>query len=30
MTLYEFITLEQADFDTFDTVYDTCVTVCEP
>lgn len=30
MTLYEFITLEQADFDTFDTVFDTCVTVCEP
>lgn len=30
MTLYEFITLEKADFDTFDTVYDTCVTVCEP
>lgn len=30
MTLYDFITKEQADFDTYDTVYDVCVTVCEP
>lgn len=30
MTLYEFIKMEQADFDTFDTVFDICVTVCEP
>ena len=30
MTLYEFITTEHADFDTYDTVFDTCVTVCEP
>ena len=30
MTLYEFITQEQGDFDTYDTVFDVCVTVCEP
>ena len=30
MTLYEFITMEHADFDTYDTEFDTCVTVCEP
>lgn len=30
MTLYDFIAKEQADFDTFDTEYDVCVTVCEP
>lgn len=30
MTLYEFITKEQGDFDTYDTVFDVCVTVCEP
>jgi len=30
MTLYDFIMQEHADFDTYDTVFDTCVTVCEP
>ena len=30
MTLYDFIMQEQADFDTYDTEFDTCVTVCEP
>lgn len=30
MTLYEFLRLEKSDFDTYDTVYDVCVTVCEP
>ena len=30
MTLYEFITMEHTDFDTYDTEFDICVTVCEP
>ena len=30
MTLYDFILQEQGDFDTYDTVFDVCVTVCEP
>lgn len=30
MTLYELLKLEQYDFDTFDTVFDICVTVCDP
>ena len=30
MKLYDFIALEKADFDTYDTVFDVCVTVCEP
>ena len=30
MTLYDFIMQEHADFDTYDTEFDTCVTVCEP
>ncbi len=30
MNLYDFLTLEKADFDTYDTVFDVCVTVCEP
>lgn len=30
MTLFDFIVKEQADFDTYDTEYDMCVTVCEP
>lgn len=30
MNLYDFLTKEQGDFDTYDTVFDVCVTVCEP
>ena len=30
MTLYELLKMEQCDFDTFDTVFDICVTVCDP
>ena len=30
MNLYDFLMLEKADFDTYDTVFDICVTVCEP
>ncbi len=30
MNLYDFLMLEKADFDTYDTVFDVCVTVCEP
>ena len=30
MTLYEFLKLEKADFDTYDTVFDIEVTVCCP
>lgn len=30
MTLYVFIVNEKADFDTYDDIYDICVTVCEP
>ncbi|WP_295094602.1 hypothetical protein [Ruminococcus sp.] len=30
MKLYDFITQEKTDFDTYDTVFDVCVTVCEP
>ena len=30
MTLYDFVLQEQGDFDTYDTVFDVCVTVCEP
>ncbi len=30
MNLYDFLTLEKADFDTYDSVFDVCVTVCEP
>ena len=30
MTLYEFVTMEKRDFDTYDTVFDAEVTVCEP
>ena len=30
MTLYEFIRMENADFDTYDTVFDAEVTVCVP
>lgn len=30
MTLYEFIKMENADFDTYDTVFDASVTVCAP
>ena len=28
MKLYEFMKLTEADYDTYDTVYDACVTVC--
>ena len=28
MTLYEFIKLQENDYDTYDTEYDACVTVC--
>lgn len=28
MTLYDFLEKEKSDFDTWDTVYDQCVTVC--
>ncbi len=28
MKLYDFIKLTEADYDTYDTVYDACVTVC--
>lgn len=28
MKLYEFMKLSEADYDTYDTVYDACVTVC--
>ena len=30
MNLYDFLMLEKADFDTYDTVFDVCVTVFEP
>ena len=30
MNLYDFVMKEQGDFDTYDTVFDVCVTVCEP
>lgn len=30
MTLYDFIKMEDSDFDTYDTVFDICVTVCVP
>ena len=30
MTLYEFITMEKSDIDTYDTVFDAEVTVCVP
>ena len=30
MNLYDFVVKEQGDFDTYDTVFDVCVTVCEP
>lgn len=30
MTLYEFLKMEKADFDTYDTVFDAGVTVCCP
>ena len=30
MTLYDFLKLVKADFDTYDTVFDIEVTVCEP
>lgn len=28
MTLYEYLKMSEADYDTYDTVYDACVTVC--
>lgn len=28
MKLYEFMKLTEADYDTYDTVYDACVTIC--
>lgn len=30
MNLYDFIIKEDSDYDTYDTVYDICVTVCVP
>lgn len=30
MTIYDFLKLEKSDFDSYDTEFDICVTVCEP